>query len=149
MSERTAKRNKTYSGHLSPNYKHGGRKQHGSTYSVWAGLIWRTKPNVWKHPSYDGVSVDDRWKTFTGFLGDMGERPSLRHSLSRYLDSGDYEPGNVEWAVFADQMAERRGKSAMQRLHVYNLEQRAARLEAENDALLKRLATSETFAEVW
>jgi hypothetical protein len=32
-------------------------------------------------------------------MKDMGERPSLKHSLDRWPDkNGNYEPGNVRWA---------------------------------------------------
>ena len=65
-----------------------------------------------KHDSYHcyggaavPVSVCDRWRFgengksgFECFIEDMGPRPSLKHSISRYGDVGNYEPGNCEWS---------------------------------------------------
>jgi hypothetical protein len=74
------------------------------------------KHNRWDYYGGAGITVCDRWlgeHGFEHFLSDMGERPSPKHSLSRYLDSGNYEPGNVEWGTKADQTAEHYGKNAM------------------------------------
>lgn len=61
-----------------------------------------TNPHFTKYPSYGGagVKVCDRWRLFDVFWQDMGERPSLEHTLDRYPDRrGNYEPGNVRWAT--------------------------------------------------
>lgn len=46
-------------------------------------------------------------------IADIGPRPSTSHSISRFLDMGDYRPGNCEWADRTTQGAERKGHSAM------------------------------------
>jgi len=57
-----------------------------------------------------GVQVCARWRdSFEAFLEDMGERPSLRHSIDRYPDKeGNYEPGNARWATRGQQNRNRR-----------------------------------------
>lgn len=50
-----------------------------------------------------GISVSIEWDTFDGFKRDMGERPSLDHSLDRISNTGNYEPGNCRWATRVEQ----------------------------------------------
>lgn len=69
-----------------------------------------------------GITVCERWRGehgFENFVADMGEA-AAGHSLSRFLDTGNYEPNNVEWGTVAQQMAERMGKNAMRRVHAYH-----------------------------
>lgn len=106
-----------------PNFTHGHSSAFGNspTYTSWHLMIQRcANPNAtgWLHYGGAGITVCDRWmKSFEAFLDDMGQRPSAKHSLSRFLDSGDYEPGNVAWGTKADQVAEAKGKRAMLVIH--------------------------------
>jgi hypothetical protein len=72
-------------------------------------------PN-WRY--YGGASppvrVDERWHQFENFLADMGERPDGTQ-LGRFLDRGDYGPGNCAWMTRADQAAEQAKKRALAR----------------------------------
>lgn len=73
------------------------------TFSTWQSMLMRCK----SHKSYagKGIKVCDRWKhSFENFLADMGERPSLEHTLDRYPNAaGDYEPSNCRWATKVEQ----------------------------------------------
>jgi hypothetical protein len=63
----------------------------------------------------------DRWlHSFEAFVKDMGKRP-FGTTLGRYLDAGNYEPGNVAWMSMMEQSAERSGKKAYLRLHKIHL----------------------------
>lgn len=106
-------------------------------YFVWSDMIRRCyKPNCTLYPWYGalGVTVCARWLDpehgYENFCEDMGPRLSKKYSLSRYLDLGNYEPGNVVWGTKADQAAERRGKNAMKRFHVYRVQQKVTRRKA-------------------
>lgn len=85
------------------------------TYRCWASMhsrcTWESKyRKPWRKYYFDaGVTVCERWNSFEAFKEDMGERPSLKHSLDRYPDNaGNYEPGNVRWATAKEQYHNRR-----------------------------------------
>lgn len=79
-------------------YRHG---QTGSPmYRIWGGMIARCR-----HESEyrdRGIVVCERWKSFTNFLADMGERPPGM-SLGRIDNDGNYEPGNCRWETVEQQ----------------------------------------------
>lgn len=82
-------------------------------YGIWNSMIQRcTNPNVKAFKDYGGrgIRVCDKWlNSFEDFLADIGERPSLKHSLDRYPNNdGNYEPGNVRWATTQEQSRNKR-----------------------------------------
>src|ERR1700674_1372052 len=92
-------------------------KWHSSEYHIWAGMKARCfNPKRVEFPLYGGrgITVADRWVTgesgqhpFEFFLADVGARPSLKHSLHRLNNDGNYEPGNVRWATRREQLENR------------------------------------------
>ena len=73
------------------------------TYRSWQAMKQRcTDPNASNYRSYGGkgIKVCERWfNSFQDFLADMGTRISVKHTLSRHNDRGNYEPGNVSWEI--------------------------------------------------
>lgn len=70
------------------------------TYNTWAGMKARCKyPSVNGYESYGGrgITYDPKWETFTGFLEDMGKRPSKRHQLDRVDNGCNYTKENCQW----------------------------------------------------
>lgn len=92
------------------NRKHGYAVGNNPTYNSWWSMRQRCEDI--KHKSYKdyggrGITVYEEWKTFTNFLRDVGERPSLRHTLGRIYNNGCYVPGNVRWETAKEQYVNR------------------------------------------
>ena len=77
------------------------------TYRSWQGM----KERCYNHKAiayarYGGrcISVCARWKdSFENFYNDMGERPSIKYSLDREDNEGNYTPDNCRWATKEEQ----------------------------------------------
>jgi hypothetical protein len=71
-------------------------------YSAWNHMIQRCTNRdckAWGAYGGRGISVCEQWRTFENFLADVGGRPSRAYSLDRINNDGNYEPGNVRWAL--------------------------------------------------
>jgi len=93
------------------------RKSHGESktpshpctteYRIWGAMIRRCecpRDTYFERYGGRGIRVCDRWRRdYPAFLADMGRRPSLRHSLDRINNDGNYEPGNCRWATEIEQ----------------------------------------------
>ena len=55
-----------------------------------------------------GITVCAEWLDFNGFLNDMGERPSLDHSIERVDVNGPYCKQNCTWILKGEQAFNRR-----------------------------------------
>jgi hypothetical protein len=98
-----------YTGERASSYKHGWSNT--PTYVSWHAMRSRCVDvgnASFKTYGGRGIAVCERWQSFENFLADMGERPSLDHSIDRIDSDGDYEPGNVRWATRTEQNANRR-----------------------------------------
>lgn len=68
-----------------------------NSFHSWRGMIERcSNPNSKSFKNYGGrgISVCSRWKSFADFVSDMGERPSLDHSIERIRVNEGYSPEN-------------------------------------------------------
>ncbi len=100
-----------------PGFIHGHacRPKRTSTYGSWMRMKSRcNNPHADNYRYYGarGITVCERWKIFSNFLSDMGERPKGK-SLDRYPDpDGNYEKANCRWATPLEQRHNRSRKSS-------------------------------------
>ena len=98
--------------------RHGDSTENGWTpeYMSWRSMRARcNNPNFTHYDLYGGagVRICERWDDYRNFLTDMGRRPTPAHSLGRFGDTGNYEPGNCSWQSPKEQAFERARKHRM------------------------------------
>lgn len=98
ISARTTQHGETRGRELSPEFR------------SWTSMRARCRdPNAINYHRYGGrgITVCDRWHSFSAFLEDMGRKPTPAHTIDRVNNDGNYEPGNCRWATAKEQIANR------------------------------------------
>jgi hypothetical protein len=90
------------------NTTHGESKS--KTYVIWRNMINRcenyARPDFINYGGR-GISVCQKWRSFVGFVSDMGKAmPGM--SIDRINTDGNYEPSNCRWATATQQARNKR-----------------------------------------
>ena len=107
--------NKFVHGHAK-NYKTTHGKSKTAEFRAFSAAKTRcTNSNIKHWMDYGGRNIEFLFTSFEQFFAEVGERPSVKHSLDRYPNNdGNYEPGNVRWATKSEQGKNRRRYAALQ-----------------------------------
>lgn len=66
-----------------------------------------TSPNCKEFKNYGGRGIEFRFETLAEFFAEVGHRPQGK-TLDRINNDGHYEKGNLRWATWEQQAANRR-----------------------------------------
>ena len=101
----------------------GARPEARKTYATWSNMLSRcynAKNAGYRYYGGKGVRVCDRWNpkaggSFENFAADVGYRPKGA-TIGRWLDTGNYEPGNCFWQTREQQGIHRFSKRIMKEI---------------------------------
>jgi hypothetical protein len=79
------------------------------TWHAMKGRCYNKNRKCYKWYGAKGVIVCDRWlDSFENFYADMGDKPTIKHSIDRINPFGNYEPTNCKWATAKEQANNKR-----------------------------------------
>lgn len=86
------------------------QKSRESLYWIWGAMIQRCRnPRNKQYKDYGGrgITVCDRWTSYSNFAADMGPRPTDL-SLDRINNNKGYSPENCKWSTRQEQNSNKR-----------------------------------------
>lgn len=131
---------------------HGLSKR--SEYKIWSKIkdrCYNVNSDNYRHYGGRGIKVCARWlESFENFLSDMGDRPSMNHSVDRFPDkNGDYDPSNCRWATQKQQTRNQKNNVSIQHDgHTLTIIEWAEKLNIRYSMLRWKLKSGMPFPEI-
>ena len=91
-------------------YYEDGKRITSPEYRTWQMMKNRClNKNAMDYEYYGGrgITICNKWLVFSGFLEDMGRRPSATHTIDRVDNSNGYLLSNCKWATRQEQAQNR------------------------------------------
>jgi len=131
------------------NIKHG---MCGTTeYTIWCDMKSRcNNPKSAEFGNYGerGIKVCKEWNLFENFYRDMGDRPSLLHSIDRIDNNKGYEKNNCRWVTWDVQVSNKRSNKFFELNGERNtISQWAKKLNIKPNTLVYRILRGKSFIE--
>lgn len=108
-------------------YKHGKSKTR--TYAIWSRIKNRcfspNSPDYKDYGAQDIVMSEEFKNNFDAFYAEMGDPPSINHSIDRVCNNMGYISGNMRWATAYQQARnkslQRNNKTGKSGVHIYEM----------------------------
>jgi hypothetical protein len=68
--------------------------------------------------NYGGRGIEFNFTSLEQFALELGERPTTKHSLDRLDNDGHYEPGNIKWSTWQEQILNQRKRTPARMAHL-------------------------------
>ena len=122
-----------------------------SMYQSWYNM--KTRCTNKKSPSYygygaRGITICEKWNTFSGFLDDMQDSYVKGLTIERINNNGNYEPSNCKWATKTEQARNTRNTERAMKI-TFNNETKTIREWAEEYGIKRRTLSNRIMYLGW
>lgn len=91
------------------NFRHGLTYHNSPALDAYRNARRRcTNPKDEAYPDYGGRGIECRFKHAREFILELGPHPGPGYTVDRINNEGHYEPGNIRWADWKTQAANKR-----------------------------------------